>query len=446
MQKYPINNESNIMDTNKLIRDNGYVGHENFGMIATLANELAKENYSEAAILATIAREYSAPNLLVMDSPKDYTVFGKELIETNAIEQMDQVMSIPPALHGAIMPDGHLGYGMPIGGVAILDNAISPNFVGFDIACRMKMTIFKDILYTENFDKDEWLSAMRQSTKFGVGCKWPKDKLRDHNLMYDPRFKELGYDMDKVRSQLGTSGKGNHFLDIVSGNFYDTPQSKFVALITHSGSRGPGYQTARKYNKLAKEYTDSIARDIPKGYEWLSMDTDQGKEYFMAMNLMGEYAQASHDLIHESFMKITGTETHKTYDNHHNFCWRIPGTNHYIHRKGATPAGPDIFGIIPGSSGSASYLVRGLGNKQGLYSAPHGAGRPYSRTEAKSRHNVEDFKTHMESEQIRHKGITGDETVFAYKDIEKVIEASKDLILPIAYMWPKIVLMGGGGR
>lgn len=433
------------MDTNKLLRKAGYANHEDFPIVAEFAAMVASDpQTTEEDVLSVVSANFPLPDMLAMGSPKDYTIFGKELIETNAIEQMDQVMSIPPALHGAIMPDGHLGYGMPIGGVAILDNAISPNFVGFDIACRMKMTIFSDV-EKQDINKDQWLSAMKASTRFGVGSHWKKDKLREHDILDDDRFITLGYDMDKVRSQLGTSGKGNHFLDIVNGSFYDTDK-QFVALITHSGSRGPGYQTARKYNKLAKEYTDSVARDIPKGYEWLSMDTDLGKEYFMAMNLMGEYAQASHDLIHESFMKIVGLKAGITYDNHHNFCWKIPGTNHYIHRKGATPAGPDIFGIIPGSSGSASYLVRGLGNKQGLYSAPHGAGRPYSRTEAKSRHNVENFKAHMESEQISHKGITGDETVFAYKDIEKVIEASKDLILPIAYMWPRIVLMGGGGR
>jgi len=438
-----------MTDWNHILREHGYHKRKDFGEIVKFAiglEEVSKEDV--ASILDHLEYNFNVVPLLTMGESRSYNTFGQDLIEPNAREQMDRVMSIPPAVSGALMPDAHLGYGMPIGGVAILDNAISPNFVGYDIACRMKLTIFAGVT-PDDIDDDAWLSAMRQSTRFGVGSHWKGKDKRDHDLMDDHRFKLLDYDMDRVRSQLGTSGKGNHFLDVVVIHDYlGSPNmgDLMVGFLTHSGSRGPGYQTARKYNKMAEEYTNSIAYDIPKGYEWLSMDTDQGREYFMAMNLMGEYAQASHDLIHESFMNILGLGAWNTYDNHHNFAWRIPGTDHYIHRKGATPAHKDEVGLIPGSSGSASYIVRGLGLEEGLNSAPHGAGRPYSRTEAKKHHEVEVFKEHMETQDIRHKGITGDETVFAYKDIEAVMEASEPLVEPIARMFPRIVLMGGGGR
>ena len=173
------------------------------------------------------------------------------------------------------------------------------------------------------------------------------------------------------------------------------------------------------------------------------MDTDLGKEYFRAMTFMGDYAQASHDLIHQRFMRIMGLEARRTYDNHHNFAWRIPDTTLYCHRKGATPAHTGEIGIIPGSSGSKSYIVRGLGSDAGLDSAPHGAGRNFSRKEAKRRHDGESFDSHMAAEGITHAGLAGDETVFAYKDIEEVIAASSELLEVIGEMRPLIVLMGG---
>ena len=383
-----------------------------------------------------------------------YEIFGQELIGENAIEQMDKVMSIEPAIAGALMPDAHLGYGMPIGGVVLLDNAISPNFVGFDIACRMKLTLFNDIT-ADDIEDDEWLAAMRKSTQLGVGANWPLGQRKTHEILFRPEIDDLDYDRDLIWRQLGTSGGGNHFLDIVEGEIYalrDTPIAQyrefadpmpFVGLLTHSGSRGPGYKTAQKYGLKAKEYMKEQQIPTDKGYEWLSMDTDLGREYFMAMNLMGDYAQANHDVIHDSFMAIMGLEGWKTYDNHHNFAWRVPGTDKYAHRKGSTPAGRDVAGLIPGTSGSASYIVKGLGNKLALHSAPHGAGLPYSRKEAKSRHDKPIFDQHMASRNIRHAGLAGDETVFAYKNIDAVMKASNELVEIVGKMYPRIVLMGG---
>lgn len=384
---------------------------------------------------------------------KPYEIFGQHLIEENAIEQMDKVMSIPPARYGALMPDAHHGYGMPIGGVAVLQDAVSPGFVGYDIACRMKLTIFDD-MYSAVDVTEDWMYALQDSTRLGVGCHFDDADRRDHPIMEDPRITELGYDKDRMHSQLGTSGAGNHFLDVVKGELYleagtceDPYASKeFIGLLTHSGSRGPGHWTATKYIKLARAYVKELGVDIPKGgYEWLSTETDQGREYLMAMELMGDYAQANHNLIHQNFMAQLNLTAWRTYDNHHNYAWKVPGTTNYTHRKGATPAGEGVVGVIPGTSGSNSYLVRGLGNKASLHSAPHGAGRPFSRKEAKRQHDGENFRSHMAAEGIKYSGLAGDETVFAYKDIEAVIAASSELCKVIGMMKPLMVLMAGGG-
>lgn len=437
------------MDTNQLLHEHGISSKtvDNYPAIAKHAAELASDGFGVKHIIEHIRSQYVVNDKVTMVASRDYmdcVVFGKELIEQNAIEQMDTVMRIPPAVAGALMPDAHLGYGMPIGGVVALENAVSPNFVGFDIACRMKLTLFD--LEVDAFDEDSWLAGLRKVTNFGVGGRFAREQRRDHVVMQDERWGRLGIDKDKGWAQLGTSGKGNHFADIVLTDYISNAGQarRYLGLLTHSGSRGSGYGVARKYGKLAIAETDKIAYNIPKGYAWLRMDTDPGREYWAAMSLMGDYAQANHDVIHREFMWAMCLKPALTYDNHHNFAWQEG--DQYIHRKGATPAARSAYGIIPGTSGSYSYVVQGLGNPASLMSAPHGAGRPYSRTEAKGRHNVEQFKDHMDEFGTRHKGITGDETVFAYKDIEAVMAASHALVTPWLQLKPLVVLMGGGQR
>ncbi|MEM7034444.1 MAG: RtcB family protein, partial [Chloroflexota bacterium] len=214
---------------------------------------------------------------------------------------------------------------------------------------------------------------------------------------------------------------------------------------------------------LAEQKTNQIARGIPKEYAWLSIDDDAGQEYLDVMRLMGRYAQANHHLIHAHFLKrsglsalvLTGNTGQKSevnlpfvtpkftvVENHHNFAW-LEG-DLVIHRKGATPAGKGVAGLIPGSSGTNSYLVSGLGNPDTLSSSSHGAGRPFSRTEAKRRHDAALFDEWMREHDIVHKGVAPDETLLAYKDIETVIGLQKDTLIDIvAQMRPVAVRMGG---
>jgi tRNA-splicing ligase RtcB len=158
--------------------------------------------------------------------------------------------------------------------------------------------------------------------------------------------------------------------------------------------------------------------------------------------LMGRYAQANHEIIHQRFLRTAGFGRKVVHYNQHNFAWVDP-QGRVVHRKGATPAAAGQVGIIPGSSGSESYLVVGKGNPDSWFSASHGAGRPYSRSEAKRRYDAGAFQKHMHANGITFSGVAADETVAAYKDIHKVIAAQADLIDIQAVMTPKVVVMGG---
>jgi tRNA-splicing ligase RtcB len=212
--------------------------------------------------------------------------------------------------------------------------------------------------------------------------------------------------------------------------------------LTHSGSRGAGYKTATYYVGMAAAYTRQIARRIPNGYEWLALDAELGQEYLSAMQLMGAYARANHDLIHDHFVAAAGLGQRYRAWNRHNYAW--VEDEGVIHRKGATPAEQGTVGLIPGSSGTTSYLVRGLGNAASLHSSSHGAGRWFSRTEAKRRHDEQAFLQHMAALDILHFGLEPDETFQAYKDIEMVMALQEGILVEvIARMTPKVVLMGG---
>ena len=435
------------MNTNQLLIDAGYKSHPDFPEIAKRAAELAKEGRYEAELLYLIELQYTIPEddrITMRDEPIPFEVLGKDIIESGAYDQMNKVMSLPISSQGALMPDAHQGYGMPIGGVAILDNAISPNFVGYDIACRMKLSIIN--ISPEDFmaNREVFYDTLKDITRFGVGAKFEKEKIKRHKVMEDDRWELIPIDYMTAKKQLGTSGGGNHFADILVGTWLNRPQAQFVALMTHSGSRGAGHKTATKYNKLAIEYTERVAKDIPKGYAWLSLDEPNGQEYWEAMSLMGEYAQANHDLIHEELQTALGEEYNEQYDNHHNFAWREE--NRVIHRKGATPADNQMHGIIPGSSGTNSYLTVGLGHERFLNSSSHGAGRLFSRTEAKKQYNDAEFRKSIKDDDIMIQSVAADETKWAYKDIETVIKLQEDagILTPLARMEPKIVIMGGG--
>ena len=195
--------------------------------------------------------------------------------------------------------------------------------------------------------------------------------------------------------------------------------------------------------KQAAQRIRRITRQVPKGYEWLALDSSLGQEYLAAMRLMGDYARANHQLIHAHFGVAAGLEPLHQVWNRHNYAW-VDEEGNVIHRKGATPAEAGRMGLVPGSSGTPSYLVRGLGNEASLHSSAHGAGRFFSRTEAKRRHDASTVARHMAAHDILHFGLEPDETFLAYKDIDMVIRLQDGVLIePIARMLPKVVIMGG---
>jgi tRNA-splicing ligase RtcB len=362
----------------------------------------------------------------------------------NAIDQLKTALSLPVAVGGAGMPDLHKGYSLPIGGVVVLDRAISPAFVGYDISCMMRLTILdSDRFQAEDLLREKvrkkFLNWLLDATSFGLGS---TTQGEDHAVMSHPLWREskvLKGLKGLAATQLGSSGAGNHFADIVSGENADG--STFIGLLTHSGSRGAG-------NKLAQHYTVQADRTaaaryrFPSGYGWFDLKSDLGEEYLQSMQLMGAYAGANHEIIHARFIEVSGLGVQAVHANQHNFAW-VDENGLVYHRKGATPAYAGQVGIIPGSSGSPSFLVVGKGNADSWYSASHGAGRPYSRSEAKRRYNEYDFQRHMRQNGITYHGVAPDETIAAYKDIHKVIEAQSDLVAVAAVMHPKVVVMGG---
>jgi tRNA-splicing ligase RtcB len=398
----------------------------------------------------------AAPIRELHDAPLPYPVWGKEQIDPNAIHQMDNAMRLPVSAAGALMPDAHVGYGLPIGGVLATEGAVIPYAVGVDIACRMRLSVLDASPDVLNQQKGKFETVLRENTRFGAGVEWKP--RQDDDVLDDPDWDALPFLKhlkDKAAKQLGTSGSGNHFvefgeLEVVETRDLASPlgvaPGRYLALLSHSGSRGVGFQIADKYSKLAAQMHPELKQG--KGdlshLGWLDMASEAGQEYWLAMNLAGRFASANHRVIHRNVSKAAGLKPIAVVENHHNFAWvetLADGREVYVHRKGATPAGAGVLGVIPGTMGDVGYVVRGLGNAASLNSASHGAGRNLSRTQA--------LKTITKTQRdayLRERGVTLlggglDEAPQAYKDINAVINAQSDLVEVIARFKPKIVMM-----
>lgn len=359
---------------------------------------------------------------------------------------MNNACRLPIAVAGALMPDAHVGYGLPIGGVLATDQAVIPYAVGKDIACRMRLSILDLPLYSLENDKDFLIDVLKKEARFGTDTFKP---AREHAIMDAPLWNEhplLREVKDKARQQLGTSGSGNHFIEFGVLNVYsdtlDVEQGNYVALLSHSGSRGMGEHIANHYSQLARRLHPQLSDELAH-LAWLDMNSEPGLEYWNAMELMGSYAAAHHELIHTHISQRLEASILATVENHHNFAWKeqLDGREVIVHRKGATPAGAGVMGVIPGSMATAGYVVVGKGNPESLFSASHGAGRRMSRAEAAKRFTWE------QTEKILKKSktllISGglDEAPMAYKDIEEVMTAQADLVDSVARFNPRIVRM-----
>jgi tRNA-splicing ligase RtcB len=386
--------------------------------------------------------------------PSGFAQWG-ERDDPKSIEQMRVACELPVAVQGALMPDNHLGYGLPIGGVLATHNSVIPYAVGVDIACRMMCTItdlpvatLKDV-FTPSVDP--LIRALTGGTVFGVGGS-QKDKIDHAVLDMDWNVTRITREMkDRARTQLGTSGSGNHFVEfgIVTLTEPDLglEAGEYVALLSHSGSRGTGAAVCKTYSEIA-------AARLPSSYErfkqlaWLSLDSEAGQEYWHAMNLMGEYASANHHTIHDRVLKLAGAKPLAAIENHHNFAWKEihDGKELIVHRKGATPAGEGVLGVIPGSMADPAFIVRGKGKDTSLRSASHGAGRRMSRTEAIKTLDWAEWKHEIKNRGVRVLSCGLDEVPAAYKDIRKVMEQQTELVEVVARFDPKLVKMSEDGK
>jgi tRNA-splicing ligase RtcB len=354
------------------------------------------------------------------------------------------------------MPDAHVGYGLPIGGVLATHEAVIPYAVGVDIACRMKLTVL-DLPVNALADAQSRLSrALEHETRFGMGASFRS--RRQHDVMdADWQVTSVTAGLkDRAWAQLGTSGSGNHFVEFgrltVVDESVGLSRGKYLALLSHSGSRGTGAHIAQHYSRLARELHPELPRELSH-LAWLDLSTEAGQEYWAAMELMGRYAAANHELIHAYMARALGVEVLLDIENHHNFAWRerhrLPDGSEaevIVHRKGATPAGIGVLGVIPGSMATPGYVVRGKGVAASLNSASHGAGRRMSRTKAK-----ELFTWDIAQRFLRERGVTLlsaglDEVPMAYKDIDEVMAAQSDLVEPLARFEPRLVKMAPSGE
>ncbi len=243
--------------------------------------------------------------------------------DEGAIVQMENALQLPMAIAGALMPDAHMGYGLPIGGVLATDQAVIPYAVGMDIACRMKLSVLDLPLNQLRQKREVLMGAMEAETRFGAGGVFRPHR---HHAVLDEDWgfsSVVKANKKKASDQLGTSGSGNHFAEFgelhVLEAWGDMPPGHYVALLTHSGSRGPGAAVAGHFSKLASAQHPELPRHL-KQLAWFDMDSAEGREYWAAMELMGRYSEANHQLIHDHIARALGLEGLATVEDHHNFA------------------------------------------------------------------------------------------------------------------------------
>ncbi|WP_234736871.1 RtcB family protein [Tellurirhabdus bombi] len=418
------------------------------------------EDYIHNATLSKIAAELVEKpanagkpyvEIPLNEERKEYTVFGADHIEAGAINQMEVAMRLPITAAGALMPDAHQGYGLPIGGVLAAENAVIPFGVGVDIGCRMCLSIYDLPAQLVHSDVSRLKNILQRETLFGAGQEFSKPM--DDEVLARKAFQEIPLLRSlhhKAVRQIGTSGSGNHFaefgiVEITASNQDDddfkVPPGTYLALLSHSGSRGLGASIADHFTKLAMHKTP-LPREA-KHLAWLSLDSEEGQQYWLSMNLAGDYASACHHQIHRKVARALGENPLKMVENHHNFAWKEmhEGRELIVHRKGATPAGKGVLGVIPGSMTQPGFIVQGKGEATALDSASHGAGRRMSRTAAKNSITHSQMNAALKEQGITLIGGGLDEAPMAYKDINQVMSFQQNLVDVLGTFQPQIVRM-----
>ncbi|MBI5954548.1 MAG: RtcB family protein [Chloroflexi bacterium] len=462
--------------TGKILKLHGWPDGKVIGLAKKAAETWSAEGMNRETILARLEAVRSEPGPFLADPvvadlarecirltkqdepldeelherPLDYPIWGRENIDPQAVAQMDNSMRLPITVAGALMPDAHVGYGLPIGGVLATDNVVIPYAVGVDIACRMRISIYEVSPHLLGQKKSLFENALWEQTAFGMGAKWTGRMKADHAVLDDDSWyatPQLRMLKDTAMNQLGTSGTGNHFVEWGTFRLHEAAlglePGEYLALLSHSGSRGVGAKIADRYSRLAMDKHAELDKTV-KHLAWLSLASEEGQEYWLAMELAGRFASANHYIIHQRVARAVGLKEAAVVENHHNFAWKeqLPdGRTVIVHRKGATPAGKGVLGVIPGSMGDAGYVVRGRGVSESLGSASHGAGRQMSRKAA-----LNSISKSARDEYLKERGVTLlggglDESPQAYKSIESVIAAQHDLVEVLGKFTPRIVRM-----
>lgn len=434
----------------RLAADRGSRGRGIKRLIESVVAE--PDKYVDDADVGELARAIVEDQRVELFEPIDYRTWGEIDIDETSHAQMRQACALPIARAAALMPDAHVGYGLPIGGVLACENAVIPYAVGVDIACRMKMSVVDMPVDAMEKKFHAFRDALEDGTRFGVGVEYRRPKshpVMDQDWTVSRITRER---KDKAWRQLGTSGSGNHFVEfgVLSLSERDDElgldAGEYVALLSHSGSRGAGAAVCSTYSAIARS-------QLPKKHEhfgrlaWLSLDSQEGREYWSAMNLMGDYAAANHEVIHKSVTSLLGAKIIVGVENHHNFAWKeMHGDKEWIvHRKGATPAGAGVLGVIPGSMADPAFVIRGKGNPESINSASHGAGRRMSRTKAKEKYRFKAVQKDLARRGVTVLSAGSDEVPGVYKNILDVMREQQDLVDVVARFDPKIVKMCADG-
>lgn len=368
-----------------------------------------------------------------------------DYIEDEAEKQLKNVASLPGIFrHVAVMPDVHSGYGMPIGTVAALEGFVSPSMVGVDIGCGMaagKTSLTVDQLPVDRLKKV--MGRIRELIPVGFAHHQEKQTDFSRDQWAGPFTRTL---LSEAAYQIGTLGGGNHFIEL------QKDAEGAVWVMVHSGSRNVGKKTADHYDQIAKERFDFGVPSSAK-LALLPIDSSEGASYWEDMAFCLHFAEVNRLRMMSAILRALDEEFGQLvwwldrFSIHHNYAALaiVDGTQVVVHRKGATAAADDQYGIIPGSQGTKSYIVRGKGNLDSFQSCSHGAGRRMSRSKAKQTLNLEAEIAAMDAKGIIH-GIRHakdlDEAASAYKNIDTVMALQSDLVDIVVELQPMAVIKG----
>ena len=389
--------------------------------------------------LLAVTQKSNKEYIMKLNIGKDHKIY-LDYAEDNAISQFKSAMAQPFSIKGALMPDAHTGYSLPIGAVVATAGVVVPSWVGYDIGCGVsgiKTTFTKDDIEK---NVDAIFDAIYDKVPVGYNHHGSPRLISGAIETYLKRHttEEMQniYNEKNGGCQLGTLGGGNHFIEIG----YD--ENHRIWIIVHSGSRGVGHGCATLYMRKANPNNK-----LSEGHYGFSENSVEGKSYIADMKFCEEFAFVNrvqiNVLVEEAIQEcgIQGSAIHDTVINrNHNHANKYEDM--WIHRKGATHAEKDMLGIIPGNMRDGSFIVRGLGNPDSLYSSSHGAGRVLGRRKAKETLDIDKFRDTMQGVKAKVEPGTLDESPFAYKNIYEVMDMQKDLVEVISHIKPIINIKG----